>query len=106
MSDCNETLEELDAFLDGELTTVVVEQIRLHLASCADCLQAFDFHAELRAVIRQRCSSDELPAGLAERIRRCLSPDPADPVSTGETGPRDTARGPVDLATDDGQSLR
>lgn len=78
MTDCNETLKELDAFLDGELTTVVVEQIRVHLAACTDCLSAFDFHAELRAVIRQRCSSDELPAGLAERLRRCLSPEDPD----------------------------
>lgn len=75
MPDCNETLRELDAFLDGELTERVIVEIRQHLATCTDCLGAFDFHAELRAVIRRSCGSDQMPDGLAERLRRCLAPE-------------------------------
>jgi len=75
MADCNETLHELETYLDGELTETMVEQIRVHLSSCSDCLQAFEFHAELRVMIRRKCGSDPLPPGLAERLRQCLAPE-------------------------------
>ena len=48
MADCNETLRELEAFLDGELSEEARDVIHAHLGGCTDCLQAFDFHAELR----------------------------------------------------------
>ena len=48
MADCEETLRELDAFLDGELTADDLSLVRSHLDGCMDCLQAYDFDAELR----------------------------------------------------------
>lgn len=75
MSDCNETLRELHAFLDGELSDETQAHIHLHLEGCVDCLQAFDFHAELKTVIQRKCSNDELPPGLLERIETCFNTD-------------------------------
>ena len=75
MANCNETIRELDAFLDGELPDDVRIHIHAHLGSCMDCLQAFDFHAELKAAIRRKCSSDEMPAGLIGRIEKCFNTD-------------------------------
>jgi mycothiol system anti-sigma-R factor len=75
MADCNETLRELDAFLDGELNDETRAHIHLHLDGCVDCLQAFDFHAELKLAIRRKCSSDEMPAGLLSRIEMCFQTD-------------------------------
>jgi anti-sigma factor (TIGR02949 family) len=75
MADCNETLRELDAFLDGELTEETRAHIHLHLDGCVDCLQAFDFHAELKMAIRRKCRSDEMPAGLMSRIEMCFNAD-------------------------------
>ena len=72
MGDCNETIRELEAFLDGELPAEVRAHIHVHLESCMDCLQAFDFHAELKQAIRRKCSSDEMPAGLVDRIANCF----------------------------------
>jgi hypothetical protein len=40
-----------------------------------DCLQAFDFHAELRTVIKEKCSNDEMPPGLLSRIEQCFGED-------------------------------
>jgi hypothetical protein len=40
-----------------------------------DCLQAFDFHAELRTVIRAKCSNDEMPPGLLSKIELCFGED-------------------------------
>jgi mycothiol system anti-sigma-R factor len=75
MSDCNETLRELESFLDSELSSDARESIHGHLDLCPDCLQAFDFHAELRSVIAQKCSNDEMPPGLLSRIEKCFNED-------------------------------
>lgn len=75
MADCNETIRELDAFLDGELSDDARGSIHGHLDGCVDCLQAYDFHAELRKVIQDKCNNDEMPPGLLERIERCLQTD-------------------------------
>jgi anti-sigma factor (TIGR02949 family) len=75
MADCNDTIRELDAFLDGELPDDVRSHIHQHLDSCMDCLQAFDFHAELRQAIRRKCSNDEMPPGLLGRIEMCFDQD-------------------------------
>jgi mycothiol system anti-sigma-R factor len=55
MADCEETLRELYTYLDGELPTDSEHTVAAHLEGCLDCLQAFDFHAELRAVIAKKC---------------------------------------------------
>ena len=79
MGDCNETLRELETFLDGELTPDVLAEMRAHLGDCPSCLEAFDFHAELKAVIAQKCRNDTLPPALATRIRACFGEDTAPP---------------------------
>lgn len=75
MANCNETIRELDAFLDGELPDDVRDHIHLHLNSCMDCLQAFDFQAELKLAIRRKCSTEEMPPGLLGRIEMCFNTD-------------------------------
>jgi anti-sigma factor (TIGR02949 family) len=72
MADCNETLRELEAFLDHELSEETHIAIRSHLEGCPDCLQAFDFHAELKIVVAQKCRNDEMPPGLLARIEQCF----------------------------------
>ena len=81
MADCNETLRELETFLDDELGDDTRASIQAHLGGCLDCLQAFDFHAELRTVISAKCKSDEMPPGLVERIQSCFGDDA---LGTGE----------------------
>ena len=46
MGDCNETLRELEAFLDQELTDGGQAVVHAHLEHCTDCLEAYDFEAE------------------------------------------------------------
>lgn len=75
MANCKQTIRELDAFLDGELPTDVREHIHEHLNDCTDCLQAFDFEAELKQAIRRKCRNDELPPGLLGRIEMCFEAD-------------------------------
>jgi anti-sigma factor (TIGR02949 family) len=75
MADCNDTIRELDSFLDGELPDDVRAHIHHHLNSCMDCLQAFDFQAELKQAIRRKCRNDEMPPGLLGRIENCFDQD-------------------------------
>ncbi len=75
MADCKETLQELDAFLDEELPAPVRDQIHVHLEGCVDCLQTFEFHHELKAAIRRKCNSDEMPPGLMAKIELCFDKD-------------------------------
>jgi mycothiol system anti-sigma-R factor len=69
--DCNDSLAELYTFLDGELTDDKRVEIRRHLDDCSPCLERFDFQAELKAVISQKCR-EEVPQELRERIARSL----------------------------------
>ena len=75
MADCNETLRELEAFLDGELPVDARDSVHQHIEGCMDCLQAFDFHAELRSVVREKCRNDEIPPGLLAKIEQCFGED-------------------------------
>ena len=75
MATCNETLRELERFLDEELESDQRDDIMSHVQQCTDCHQAFDFHTELRVVIREKCMNDEIPADLVSRIELCLGED-------------------------------
>jgi mycothiol system anti-sigma-R factor len=69
--DCKETLHRLYIYLDGELTDDRRAEIKRHLDECPPCYEAFDFEADLRMVIAQRCK-DRVPDNLRERVQRAL----------------------------------
>lgn len=81
MDDCNETLRELYQYLDGELTDSDRRNIKRHLDECSPCLEAFDFEAELRMVVRHHCV-DQVPESLRDRIARVLDRE-AQPAGPG-----------------------
>jgi mycothiol system anti-sigma-R factor len=70
-STCQEALEELYVFLDGELTVEKREHIRVHLDDCNPCLEHYDFEAELRLVIAAKCK-EPVPQDLKDKILRAL----------------------------------
>lgn len=72
MADCNDTLRDLFVFLDGELAPEQRTEVMRHLTDCPDCVNAFEFHAELKTVVAARCQGDELPSGLLERLQACF----------------------------------
>lgn len=74
-SDCKSSLDELERFLDQELPEAERERIMGHLSGCYDCQQAFDFHGELKRVVREKAQRDEVPAGLMDKIRGCFGED-------------------------------
>jgi mycothiol system anti-sigma-R factor len=68
---CQDALEELYTFLDGELTVDKREHIRVHLDDCNPCLEHYDFEAELRVVISTKCK-EAVPQSLKDKILRAL----------------------------------
>ena len=75
MANCEETIAELDRFLDGEMSDDFRAHVHAHLEGCTDCLSAFDFQAELKAAIRRKCSSEPLPPSLLSKIQACFAPE-------------------------------
>ena len=72
MSECNETLQEMYSFLDGELTPAIKADIQQHIDGCSDCLGAYAFHVELQQMIVRKASTEPVPPGLMDRIRQCF----------------------------------
>lgn len=70
-ADCSEVLAEIYTYLDGELTDEGRTRIASHLGGCNPCLEIFDFEAELRVVVANRCH-DEVPPGLRMRVEQAL----------------------------------
>ncbi|HEV7887257.1 MAG TPA: mycothiol system anti-sigma-R factor [Acidimicrobiales bacterium] len=73
--DCDDAVHRLYDFLDGELDDKRRADIKRHLDECLPCLEAFDFEAELRMVIAQKCR-EQVPDGLRERISQALRHEP------------------------------
>jgi mycothiol system anti-sigma-R factor len=70
--DCVEAVHELYSYLDGELTEVRREEIRVHLDWCGPCGGAAQFEEDLRRVIANRCK-DRVPQSLIERVAAAIS---------------------------------
>lgn len=71
MSECEESLHELYRYLDGELTEDKRIAIQRHLDGCQPCAEPYDFEAELRKVIRQKCQ-EQVPETLMAKVRNAL----------------------------------
>lgn len=76
--ECQEIIERLYVYLDGELTDERRLEIGHHLDECSPCLDAFDFEAELRRVIATKCR-DRVPEHLLIRVRAALAAEERTP---------------------------
>jgi mycothiol system anti-sigma-R factor len=73
---CDETIERLYSYLDGELTEVRRVEIARHLDLCGPCVGAYGFETELRKVIAMRCK-DRVPDALIKRVADALQNESA-----------------------------
>ncbi|MCA1693046.1 MAG: mycothiol system anti-sigma-R factor [Actinobacteria bacterium] len=75
--ECSEAVEMLYHYIDGQLTQKRRTLIQRHLDDCPPCLDAFDFEAELRMVVAQKCRDrvpEQLRLRVAEAIRAVRDP--------------------------------
>jgi mycothiol system anti-sigma-R factor len=71
MADCDDVLREVYPYLDRETDDELRVRIEHHLDGCHDCLEVFDFQAELRQVIARKCQ-EAVPDSLRRRVMDCL----------------------------------
>lgn len=79
MTDCNQTLRDIETFLDGELPDGEYQHVLGHINECMECFHAYDFQAELKQLIARKCYSDEMPPDLLARISVALASPPDAP---------------------------
>lgn len=72
---CEDALHEIYHLLAGEIDDSKRAQISMHLDECAPCAEPYDFYAELRRVVQQRCQETAPPALLA-RIEAAIEHEP------------------------------
>lgn len=78
MADCNDTIDELERFLDKELPNHRVTEIIEHLRMCTDCQGAYEFHAELHRIVSIKATRDEISPEFLDKLRGCLRIEPGD----------------------------
>ncbi len=71
--DCDEVLEEIQLFVDGEVTSERAATVSEHLRSCHPCMQRAEFQVRLKEVLRAKCRT-QVPDHLVVRIRRIIHP--------------------------------
>lgn len=64
--DCQDALERLEAFLDGELPETDVDDLRAHLTACYPCTDRVSFEEQLRTIVRRDCVDAAPPTLLAQ----------------------------------------
>lgn len=66
--DCQEAMERLYTYLDGELTPEAETTVRAHLEACAPCFQLFDFEEAFLRFLEARSRAHGAPPALRRRI--------------------------------------
>jgi len=74
--ECREVIERLYEFLDSELTETSRVKVRRHLDHCGNCLEAYEFEAELREVISSK-AHDAIPPHLMDRLKEMIEAETA-----------------------------
>ena len=79
MIDCDEVLERLYEFLDGELTPDREHEVRHHLEKCGPCLQVREFEEAYVRFLEARARAECAPDHLRKRILEHLLFEPGTP---------------------------
>lgn len=70
---CKDCADKLDSFLDRELSDTEALEVQLHLEGCPDCMDHYEFEAQLKRLVKHSCDCDTAPASLREKLRQILT---------------------------------
>ena len=71
--DCNEVLQRLYTYLDGEADETICDDLEVHIQQCLHCRQHADFEVKLRKLIQSKCRGERAPQQLRADLARLLS---------------------------------
>lgn len=68
---CDNALEKMYMYIDGELTVESADAIKVHLDDCPPCWDAFHFEERLKIVVRTRLQ-EEVPSEVMMRLQSII----------------------------------
>jgi anti-sigma factor (TIGR02949 family) len=71
--DCNEVLQRLWIYLDGEADETVCHDLEIHIQKCLHCQHHADFEVKLRQLVQSKCRGERAPQQLRAHLARLLS---------------------------------
>ncbi|MDQ6888337.1 MAG: mycothiol system anti-sigma-R factor [Gemmatimonadota bacterium] len=69
---CDEVIERVYEYLDGELTPDIDEAIRRHLARCRKCFPEFEHERVFLRFLERHAQIEKAPPALRRRIFQAL----------------------------------
>ena len=75
--ECEETLREIERFLDGELEPGLRAVITHHLSTCNPCTERAEFRQHVKDMIAAKCAGDVMPADLLSRVKALIDTEGA-----------------------------
>ena len=69
---CEEAIELMDGYLDGELDPMTSQKIEQHLRECRKCEQSYEAHTALAHAISRGAPYHKAPAELRQRVQSSL----------------------------------
>lgn len=65
--DCNEVIDAVYLYLDGEMEHDTIDRIRQHLDECSPCLREYGIEREVKLLIARSCC-EQAPESLRQAV--------------------------------------
>ena len=72
---CQELLNILHDYLDGDLVVEQRQTVEFHMTGCKDCTIRIETYRHTVRLSRALPRCDKLPAAVEERLRKALAPE-------------------------------
>ena len=77
MTDCEQALHDIEAYLDEELEPSSLRALEIHLDDCPPCAGRAEFQRQLKVLIAAKCArASKVPPTLRARIAAMLHDEP------------------------------
>jgi anti-sigma factor (TIGR02949 family) len=75
-SECDVILQEIQLYVDGEVTPERRTKLEEHFSTCTPCMHRAEFQAKLKTIVGSKCRTTQVPDHLWVRIRRIIRSGP------------------------------
>ncbi|MEU8277266.1 mycothiol system anti-sigma-R factor [Microbispora bryophytorum] len=65
---CSEVLDRVYTYLDGELDSNRIAEIRKHLDECSPCLEEYGLEEVVKRLVAKHCGCDPVPQDLRSKV--------------------------------------